>query len=90
MTEDTVCNIASMTKAITGACAMQLLEHGKLDLDSPITKWIPQASELKVLDGWDGDKPILRVPKTEVTLRNLMTHTTGMAYTLRASLCGIE
>ncbi len=66
------------------------MSRGKLDLNSPITKWIPEASELKVLDGWDGDKPILRVPKTEVTLRNLMTHTTGMAYTLRASLCGIE
>ena len=34
MTEDTVCNIASMTKAITGACAMQLVEQGKLDLAS--------------------------------------------------------
>ena len=82
MTEDTVCNIASMTKAITGACAMQLVEQGKLDLDSPVSKWIPQAAELKVLDGWDGDKPVLRAPKTEMTLRHLMTHTTGMGYTL--------
>ena len=82
MTEDTVCNIASMTKAITGACAMQLVEQGKLDLDSPVSKWIPQAAELKVLAGWDGDKPVLRAPKTEMTLRHLMTHTTGMGYTL--------
>ena len=65
MTEDTVCNMASMTKAITGACAMQLVEQGKLDLDSPITNGFPQAAELKVLDGWDGDKPVLRAPASD-------------------------
>ena len=81
MTEDTVCNMASMTKAITGACAMQLVEQGKLDLDSPISTWLPDAAELKVLDGWDGDKPVLRDPARPVTLRHLMTHTSGMAYT---------
>ena len=74
MTEDTVCNMASMTKAITGACAMQLVEQGKLDLDSPISTWLPDAAELKVLDGWDGDKPVLRAPVRPVTLRHLMTH----------------
>ena len=42
MTTDTVFNIASMTKAITGACAMQLVEQGKLELDAPISKWIPR------------------------------------------------
>ena len=81
MTEDTVCNMASMTKAITGACAMQLVEQGKLDLDSPISTWLPDAAELKVLDGWDGDKPVLRDPVRPVTLRHLMTHSSGMAYT---------
>ena len=65
MTEDTVCNMASMTKAITGACAMQLVEQGKLDLDLPISTWLPDAAELKVLDGWDGDKPVLRAPATD-------------------------
>ena len=63
MTEDTVCNMASMTKAITGACAMQLVEQGKLDLDLPISTWLPDAAELQVLDGWDGDKPVLRAPE---------------------------
>jgi CubicO group peptidase (beta-lactamase class C family) len=81
MTEDTVCNMASMTKAITGACAMQLVEQGKLDLDSPIATWLPDAAELRVLDGWDGGKPVLRAPARPVTLRHLMTHTSGMAYT---------
>jgi CubicO group peptidase (beta-lactamase class C family) len=83
MTEDTVCNMASMTKAITGACGMQLVEQGKLDLDSPISTWIPQAAQLQVLDGWDANgKAILRPPVRGVTLRHLMTHTSGMSYTL--------
>jgi len=82
MTDDTVCNMASMTKVITGACAMQLVEQDKLDLDSPIATWLPDAAELQVLDGWDGDKPVLRAPATPITLRHLMTHTSGMAYTL--------
>ena len=45
----------------------------------PITKWIPQAAELKVLAGWEGDKPVLRAPASDITLRQLMTHTSGMA-----------
>ena len=83
MTVDTVCYMASMTKPITATCAMQLVEQGKLDLDQPISRWIPRAAELMVLDGFDGDgRPILRAPKREVTLRHLMTHTSGFAYTL--------
>jgi CubicO group peptidase (beta-lactamase class C family) len=79
MTEDTVCNMASMTKPIAGACAMQLVEQGKLDFESPITKWFPEAAQLQVLAGWEGDKPVLRPPVGDITLRHLMTHTSGMA-----------
>src|SRR5262245_29577203 len=42
MTTDSVVWIASMTKAITGAAAMQLVERGKLDLDSPANRWVPE------------------------------------------------
>ena len=52
MTTDSVFNIASMTKAITGAAAMQLVEQGKLELDEPISKYIPRAAELRVLRAW--------------------------------------
>lgn len=83
MTVDTVCYLASMTKPITATCAMQLVEQGKLDLDSPISRWIPSAAKLQVLDGFDADgKPQLRAPTREVTLRDLMTHSSGFAYTL--------
>lgn len=81
MTTDTVVRIASMTKAITGACAMQLVEQGKLDLDRALGSLLPGLGEVKVLDGYDADgKPRLRAPKRPVTLRHLLTHTSGHTY----------
>jgi hypothetical protein len=53
MTPDTVVWIASMTKAITGAAAMQQVERGKLGLDSPAKAVIPYLGEVEVLEGFD-------------------------------------
>ena len=81
MTLDSVFWIASMTKAITCAGAMQLVERGKLSLDGPIGKLLPDLAAPQVLDGFDaGGAPILRAAKTEITLRHLMTHTAGFCY----------
>ena len=80
MTQDTVMWIASMTKPVTGVAAMQLVEQGKLSLDEPAAKVVPELGTFKVLDGWDGDKPRLRDPKGEITLRKLLTHTSGFVY----------
>jgi methyl acetate hydrolase len=81
MTPDTVMWIASMTKALTGAAAMQLVEQGKLDLDNPAGQWMPELAEAKVLEGFTDDgKPKLRAPKSPVTLRQLLTHTAGYGY----------
>lgn len=80
---DNVFAIASMTKPITATAAMQLIEDGELDLDSPISTWLPDAADLQVLDGFDDSgEPVLRPPEREITLRDLMTHTAGTAYTL--------
>ena len=81
MTPDTVVWIASMTKAVTGAAAMQLVEQGKLSLDNPASEVIPYLGEVQVLDGFDdAGTPILRAPKSAVTLRQLLTHTAGFSY----------
>jgi methyl acetate hydrolase len=81
MTPDSVFWIASMTKAITCAGAMQLVEQGRLSLDGPIGKVLPDLAAPQVLDGFDaGGNPILRPAKTEITLRHLMTHTAGFCY----------
>ena len=81
MTADTVVWIASMTKAVTGACAMQLVEQGKLSLDGGIAAVLPELGRVQVLDGFDADgKPRLRAPKRAITLRHLLTHTSGFTY----------
>jgi methyl acetate hydrolase len=81
MTEDSVFRIASMTKAITGAAAMQMVEQGKLSLDQPAREILPFLAETKVLDGFGtGGIPLLRAPRGEITLRNLLTHTAGFVY----------
>src|SRR5246127_835084 len=81
MTVDSVFWIASMTKAITSAAGMQLVEQGKLSLDEPIGKVLPDLAAPQVLEGFDANgAPKLRPAKTPITLRHLMTHTAGFAY----------
>jgi CubicO group peptidase (beta-lactamase class C family) len=83
MTPDSVFWIASMTKAITAAGAMQLVEQGKLSLDAPIGNVLPDLAAPQVLEGFDPQgEPKLRPAKTPITLRHLMTHTAGFAYNL--------
>jgi methyl acetate hydrolase len=81
MTADSVFWIASMTKAITSAAAMQLVEQGKLSLDAPIGKVLPDLASPQVLEGFDADgEPRLRPAKNPITLRHLITHTAGFCY----------
>jgi CubicO group peptidase (beta-lactamase class C family) len=81
MSPDTVVWIASMTKAITGTAAMQLVEQGRLDLDRPASDVVPALAEVEVLDGFDETgQPITRAPARPITLRHLLTHTAGFAY----------
>jgi methyl acetate hydrolase len=83
MTPDSVFWIASMTKAITTAGAMQLVEQGKLSLDAPIGSLLPDLASPQVLEGFDpSGEPILRPARKAITLRHLMTHTAGFCYDL--------
>jgi len=83
MTEDSVFWIASMTKAITAAAAMQLVEQGRLSLDGPIGTVLPDLAAPMVLDGFDADgAPLLRPARNQITLRHLLTHTAGFCYNM--------
>ncbi|NVN85625.1 MAG: beta-lactamase family protein [Rhodopseudomonas sp.] len=81
MTADSVFWIASMTKAVTAAAAMQLVEQGKLSLDEPIDRLLPELASPQVLEGFDHNgEPRLRPANNPITLRHLLTHTSGFCY----------
>lgn len=83
MTSDTVGAIMSMTKAITATAAMQLVEQGKLSLDAPAAQVCPYLGEVQVFAGNDdAGEPLLRDPVRPVTLKNLLTHSSGFVYDL--------
>jgi CubicO group peptidase (beta-lactamase class C family) len=74
--KDAIFAIASMTKPITSVAAMQLVESGKVKLDEPVATYLPELGQVQVLEAGGA----LRAPKTPVTVRHLLTHTSGFAY----------
>jgi methyl acetate hydrolase len=60
--------------------ALQEMEKGTLDLDAPIADYCPEFDDVQVLDGWDGDTPRLRAPASRATVKQLITHTSGLGY----------
>jgi putative heme-binding domain-containing protein len=85
MARNTIFRIASMTKPITSAAAMMLVEEGKLRLDDPVSKHLPEFEHMTVLvptKGSDNGDKDYRLVKAErpITLRHLLTHTSGITY----------
>jgi methyl acetate hydrolase len=78
---DAVWRIASCTKAVASVAALQLLEQGRIGLDTEVREVLPAFGDLQVLDGFDDDgAPVLREQRVHTTLRHLLTHTSGLSY----------
>lgn len=83
MKRDTIFRIVSMTKPLTSTAIMLLYEEGKLLLSDPVSKYIPEFQNQKVLKALpDGSKFEYKLipPKREVTIRDLLSHSSGILY----------
>jgi CubicO group peptidase (beta-lactamase class C family) len=81
VTAESIFQIASMTKPLTTVAALQLVEQGKVTLDEPVSRLLPLLAMPKVLAGFDDSgQPILRPAARPITLRHLLTHTSGLCY----------
>ena len=72
---DQIVRIYSMSKPITSAAVMQLVEQGRLGIDDPVSMYVPEFSKIKIFV--DGK---MKSPRREITIRDLLTHTSGIAY----------
>jgi CubicO group peptidase (beta-lactamase class C family) len=78
MARDTVVQIFSMTKPVTGVALMQLYERGKFALDAPLATYLPEFAETRVYAGLDANgQPKYEPPKRPITVRDLLRHTAG-------------
>lgn len=78
MSEDSVFWIASMTKMFAGGSIMMLADEGKVSLDDPVTRFIPQLDKWMVVEEKDASHMLLKPPVRPVTLRHLLSHTSGL------------
>ncbi len=80
MTPDTIFRMYSMTKPVTGAAVMTLVDAGKISLDDPLSKYIPEFKDMKVLvEKSDGSTELVAAER-QITLKHLMLHTSGLVY----------
>jgi methyl acetate hydrolase len=77
---DTLFRIMSMTKMPCTVAALQQVEQGNLDLDAPVADYCPEFAEIQVLTGFDEGIPVLRPPARQATVKDLVTHTSGLGY----------
>src|SRR5882762_4189684 len=80
MERDTICRMYSMSKTITCAATLVLLEEGKFNLDDPVTKYLPELKEMKVWTGGTQEAPKVEPLKRPITIKHLLTHTSGLIY----------
>ncbi len=79
ISEDNVFWVASMTKMFAGASIMMLVDEGKVSLDDPVAKFIPQLNKWMVVEEKDQSHVLLKPPVRPVTIRHVLSHTSGLA-----------
>jgi CubicO group peptidase (beta-lactamase class C family) len=79
MREDTIFRIYSMTKPLTSVAVLQLMERGLLNLDDPVSRYLPEFAGMRLFVGGSADAPQLQEASAPVTIRQLLTHTGGFA-----------
>lgn len=77
---DAIFRIHSMSKPITSVAVMMLYEQGFFGLDDPIAKFIPELDELEVCVGMGQTGPTITAQDSPITIRQLLTHTSGLSY----------
>lgn len=84
MRRDTLAQIFSMTKPVTGVALMQLWEQGRFGLDDPLAAFLPAFGKVQVIGGIAADgSPVLRPPARPIVIRDIMRHTAGFSYGMR-------
>lgn len=78
MTRDTIFRIASLTKPVTAAAAMMLVEDGTLSLDDPVDAWLPELADRRVLASIDASLDETVPAKRAITLRDLLSQRFGL------------
>ena len=88
LTQDAMFRIASMTKPVTSVALMQLVEQGRIALDDPAEKYLPELKEVKVIENFDAKTGNykLRPPAGKPTVRHFLTHTSGLAYPFTSAI----
>jgi CubicO group peptidase (beta-lactamase class C family) len=79
--DNSLFRIASMTKAVTSTCIMQLIEEGKLSLETELKHFFPEVSSKKIIEGFDNkDQPIYSEPSNDILIKHLLSHSSGLGY----------
>jgi CubicO group peptidase (beta-lactamase class C family) len=85
MQRDTLFRIASMTKPVTVAAVMSLVDEGKLALKDPVVRWAPELADVCVLDDPHGPLERTHPVRRAILIEDLLTHTSGLAYAFSVS-----
>jgi CubicO group peptidase (beta-lactamase class C family) len=80
MERDTICRMYSMTKIVTSVAVLCLFEDGRFNLDDPVSRFLPELANMKVMTGGSADAPQLVPMRGPLTIKHLLTHTGGFIY----------